>query len=134
MGVILDNKMTWSSHITYISNKISKGIGILVRARQMLYRKTLVTLYNSLIKPYLTYCICSWGSCATGKVNKLLILQKRIARLIMKSEYRAHSEPLLTELKMMTLWFTQIFCGYLLQLSAPYLSWPMAKDLFIFFQ
>ena len=27
-GIILDNKMSWVEHITYVKNKILKGIGI----------------------------------------------------------------------------------------------------------
>ena len=53
---------SWKTHMEYISTKISKGIGILVRARTLLFRESLLTLYNSLIKPYLTYCLHSWGS------------------------------------------------------------------------
>ena len=34
IGVVIDDRMTWKKHINYICNKIVKGIGILVRARQ----------------------------------------------------------------------------------------------------
>ena len=37
LGVVIDDRMTWKKHINYICNKIAKGIGILVRARQLLY-------------------------------------------------------------------------------------------------
>ena len=31
LGVIIDNKLKWSSHIMYISKKIAKGIGIILK-------------------------------------------------------------------------------------------------------
>ena len=41
LGVIIDNKLTWKEHITYICCKIRRGIGILLKARNVLYKKKL---------------------------------------------------------------------------------------------
>ena len=38
LGIILDNKLNWTSHIAYIKNKIAKGMGILLKARKVLKR------------------------------------------------------------------------------------------------
>ena len=37
LGIILDNKLNWTSHIAYIKNKIAKGMGmgILLKARSL---------------------------------------------------------------------------------------------------
>ena len=32
LGVILDSNITWTQHISYIKNKVSKGIGIMYKA------------------------------------------------------------------------------------------------------
>ena len=55
LGVILDSKMSWVQHITYVKNKVSKGIGIMYQARKYLNKKSLVGLYISYIYPYLIY-------------------------------------------------------------------------------
>ena len=34
LGVIIDSKLNWISHITYVKNKVAKGIGIIRKARQ----------------------------------------------------------------------------------------------------
>ena len=39
LGVIIDDKIT--SHITYIKNKVSKGTGILFKAKHYFNRKAL---------------------------------------------------------------------------------------------
>ena len=57
LGVIIDDKITWIPHITYVKNKVSKGIGIMFKARHYLKRNALVNLYNYFIYPYLIYCI-----------------------------------------------------------------------------
>ena len=33
LGVIIDEKLTWRNHVNYISTKIAKGIGILIKTR-----------------------------------------------------------------------------------------------------
>ena len=57
LGVILDNKLNWHAHCEYICGKMSKGISIIIKARKVFNEATLLSLYNSLILPYLSYCI-----------------------------------------------------------------------------
>ena len=45
LGVIIDHKLNWIEHIAYVKNKISKGIGIMHKARQYLSKCTLLNLY-----------------------------------------------------------------------------------------
>ena len=65
LGVIIDSKLNWSDHITYIKNKISKSIGILTKIRRFLNKKSLRNLYYSFLYPYLTYCVevCTSSAC-----------------------------------------------------------------------
>ena len=51
-GVIIDNKLSWSDHIQYIKKKMSKGIGILHKAKKTLGKESLLTLYNCFIYQY----------------------------------------------------------------------------------
>ena len=66
LGVTLDSNITWTQHILYIKNKVSKGIGIMYKARQYLDKKALLNLYYiilySYIYPYFIYCIEVWGN------------------------------------------------------------------------
>ena len=39
IGVIIDHKLNWIEHISYVKSKISKGIGIMYKARQFLSKK-----------------------------------------------------------------------------------------------
>ena len=57
LGVIIDHKLNWIEHISYVKSKISKGIGIMYKARQFLTKKALLMLYQAYIYPYMTYCI-----------------------------------------------------------------------------
>ena len=55
LGVIIDENVTWKAHISTISTKISKNIGILHRARLIITRKQLNQLYFSFVHSYLNY-------------------------------------------------------------------------------
>ena len=55
---------------------------------------TLVTIYRSLVAPYLTYGIIAWGQVAKSNLHKILILQKRALRLMYFFPNRDHILPL----------------------------------------
>ena len=44
LGIIIDNKLTWKWHIDYIAGKISRGIGMIIKARQYLNKSGLMSL------------------------------------------------------------------------------------------
>lgn len=73
LGIIISSNLSWSQHITSISLKISKNIGIIYRLKQKLPKSILHLLYQTLILPYLIYCIPIWGN---SPISHLLILKK----------------------------------------------------------
>ena len=87
LGVIIDDTISWVHHITYIKNKISKGIGIMSKASKYLKRKSLLTLYYSYIYPYMIYCIEAWGNASNCHLDQLYIIQKKVIRLISFTNY-----------------------------------------------
>ena len=98
MGVYIDEHLTWKDHIIYISENISKSVGILHRSRFNLSSKTKLSLYYTLIYPYITYCNLAWSSTYLTNLNKIFYLQKRAVRIITNAEFRAHSDLLFTQL------------------------------------
>ena len=56
LGVIIDKRLSWKDHISYISGKIARGIGVIAKARKYLLKNSLINLYYSFIYPYLIYC------------------------------------------------------------------------------
>ena len=94
LEVIIDENVSWTEHIYYIKNKISKGIGILCKARKVLKPSTLLIMYYSFIYPYLNYCIELCGSSSSKLFNSVFKLQKRVIRIVSASNYRAHTETM----------------------------------------
>lgn len=101
LGVIIDDKLSWNEHVKYIKNKMSKGIGILCKARKLLNVSTLVNIYNSFIYPYITYGIEVWGSAAESNLKPIINLQKRAVRIVVSARYRDHTAPIFKSLKLL---------------------------------
>jgi hypothetical protein len=62
LGVILDENLSWKSHISHISSKIAKSIGIIFRTSFYLLKSSLKMLYYALVYPYLQYYNIVWAS------------------------------------------------------------------------
>lgn len=87
LGVIIVHKISWKSHINYIKSKISKTLAIMSKTKYILDSKALNILYQSLIVPYMTYCVEIWGNTNKTIVKPIVILQKRAIRIINKTDY-----------------------------------------------
>ena len=88
LGVYIDEHLTWQTHINYIAGKVSRGTGILKKAKKYLNKSTLHLLYYTFIYPYLGYCNIIWGNTYSTYLTKLLVLQKKIVRLIANIKFR----------------------------------------------
>ena len=82
LGIIVDNKLTWNNHISVLTTKIAKSIGILLKCRKYLEERILLNLYYSFIYPYLLYGNLIWGNAATTLVEKVGKKQKLAIRII----------------------------------------------------
>ena len=61
LGIMLDENLSWKSHIEMVGNKISKVTGILYRLKNVFPENVLFVLYNSLIVSYINYMDCYCG-------------------------------------------------------------------------
>ena len=102
LGVYIDNySLTWKLHINHVCKKMSKSIGVIFRSRFFLTEKTLLSLYYTLVYPYISYCSTVWTSTYPANLNRIYLLQKRAVRAITKSDYLAHSAPLFSRLNVL---------------------------------
>ena len=104
LGIEIDSTLTWKTHIENLSTKISKAIGLLYKIRYFVNIKIMRMLYYSLIYSHLTYAVEVWGSADSTYLNRILMQQKRIVRLITFTDKRltdfslTPSEPLFFKL------------------------------------
>ena len=101
LGLLIDSHLSWKYHILHISKTIKRCIGILSKIRHSVTDLVLVQLYYSLIYPFLTYSVITWGTTYQTTLLPLITLQKRAVRIITFSEYNCHSSPLFQKLKVL---------------------------------
>ena len=109
LGIDIDENLTWKTHISNVCKKISKSVGIIFRSRFYLSKKSKISLYSTLVYPYLTYCNTVWSSTYKNNLSRIFLLQKRIVRIMTNSEIRAHTAPLFTELKILDIYNLNAF-------------------------
>ena len=71
--------------------------------------KTKLTLYYSLIYPYITCCNSTWSSTYVTNLNRIYHWKKRAVRAITNSDYRALSVPLFSKLKILDVYQINTF-------------------------
>ena len=97
LGIILDEKLSWINHISMLSNKILKVIGVMYKLKNVLPEYILLILYNALIFSHLNYELTVWGM----KADRLEILQKKTVPFVTKSNFIAHTDPLFKQLNVL---------------------------------
>ena len=80
LGVIIDENLTWKSHIEVVENKISKNIGVLYKASDLLDFKNL-KIYFFFIQVYISYANIAWASTFKTKLQRILKKRKHAARI-----------------------------------------------------
>ena len=105
LGVFIDENLSWKNHIDSVITKISKTIGIIAKLRHFVPSSVLLNIYTSLITPYLTYGLITWGNASKTYLNKIIVLQKRVLRLIYFADRKEHAIPLFVNAKILPVTF-----------------------------
>ena len=101
LGLTITPSLKWRSHVDTVAGKASKVVGILRALKFILPPEALKTICDSLLVPHLNYCILASGY----QWERLLKLQKKAVRLITRSPYNAHTDPLFKHLHKLKLPF-----------------------------
>ena len=94
LGIIFDDNLNWSNHISYINLKIATVMRIICRAKKYFTTTALINLYNAFIFPYLIYCVEVWGNALSIHLTPLLKLQNKIIIIITFTYHRIDKDQL----------------------------------------
>ena len=81
LGIVIDEKLSWKSHLEHVSARVSAKIGLIYRLSRFLPGKQLNLIYTTLVQPIFDYAITLWGACCKTYIDKLQHLQNRCARI-----------------------------------------------------
>ena len=104
LGVMVDNRLTWSSHIAFLHQKLLANKHMLHIAKNILDYNCLRSIYYAHIYSHLSYGISAWGSMAKkSDITSLFVIQKQCIRLVHNCRITADCTPLFKQSKMLSL-------------------------------
>ena len=92
LGAYIDQNLHWGSQIQNIK-KLVKNIGIINKLRYYVDLLTLKQFHFSLIYPYLTYGIASWGSVCNIRLRNIKTKQNKCVRSLFFASDRDNAMP-----------------------------------------
>ena len=87
LGILMDQHLSWKYHISSVSKKISRGIGILAKLRGSMDRNLLINIYYCLVYSYLSYGVEAWGSACETNLSCINVLHNKAVRVITGNQY-----------------------------------------------
>lgn len=112
LGIHIDSTLKWNLHIDILCKKINKTYFLLKTLKPYLQEKQMLEIYYATVYSYLGYNILLWGQ--AKDIERVLITQKRIVRLIFGLNYRASCRPVFKEKKILTIASIYIYKSVLL--------------------
>ena len=104
LGVYIDDKLSWKSHIQYVCKKISKTCGAFAKLRHCLDITTLKTVYYALVFSHLNYCNIIWGDASEQIIQPLNTLVNRIIRIMVFAPFQSSNpQQIYEELEILNL-------------------------------
>ena len=98
LGLHIDENLNWNTHIDNLSKAVSSKISLLRHLAEYVPMQVQKQFYQGYILPLLDYGSITWGSTSTANIERLLKLQKRAARIILKADCDTPSVLMFQEL------------------------------------
>ncbi len=111
LGVLIDSHLNWKCHVSNLAKKVKRNIGVLSKLSHFASSQLLNNLYYSLIYPFFLYGITTWGNTYSSTIRPLFILQKKTIRIITKSKYDDHTDPLFKTMNILKLEDLVFYCN-----------------------
>ena len=97
LGLTLNNKIEWHSHVDNILNRVSKTVSSIKRLAQIIPRKTMQQLYTSLVRSVIDYGDCIYDNLKENCNAKLEAVQREAMVVCTGAIRRTSTESLCNE-------------------------------------
>ena len=97
LGLTINETLSWKQHVNKVCIQITKVIAMMRKLKHITNKSILLKVYNALILSRINYAILCWGY----EHKRISILQKKAIRIITKSKYNAHTDPIFKHLNLL---------------------------------
>ena len=94
LGVTISSNLKPSQQCSEVVKKANKIISLIGRSFEYKSKDTILTLYNSLVRPLLEYCVQAWCPYYHKDVDKLERVQRRVTKMIPCLRNKSYEERL----------------------------------------
>ena len=111
LGVIVDDKLSWTSHIKALKSKMCRYVGIMYKIKHLLPLQARLQIYHSFVQSHLNFCSLVWGFSCKSKIESLFSCQKKGLRAVMPGyvnyfykdgQLPVHTKPAFKEYNILT--------------------------------
>ena len=106
LGVLLDNKLSWTPHINSVCNKANRLLGFLRRTLHHCPPHLKEHAYKQIVLPSIQYCSSIWDPHQQSLIHKLEMIQHRAARFVLNRPWRRNHRDSITEMLVELKWPT----------------------------
>lgn len=101
LGVVLDNRLSWKPHIDSILGKVQAKLGALgpILRNDNMSLEAKVRLYNTIIRPTITYGSPVWATCSPTLRHRLQVAQNRCLKIAARLPIFARTDILHRDLE-----------------------------------
>ena len=73
LGVLLDSTLSWRYHLTELSKKLARTVGLFYKIRHYAPQDTLLLLYHAIFAPFLAYGVSVWDFTYPSLLNPICV-------------------------------------------------------------
>uniref|UniRef100_A0A1B6M2N5 Reverse transcriptase domain-containing protein n=1 Tax=Graphocephala atropunctata TaxID=36148 RepID=A0A1B6M2N5_9HEMI len=102
LGLNIDSRLNWNTHVNQICKKISSGLYALRTMSSFSNQETLKKIYYAFIESHISFGLCLYGCTSAENLNNILLLQKRAIRIMLKLRWQDSVKEHFRGLRIMT--------------------------------
>ena len=100
LGILIDKRLTWQSHINYVSTRLSRITYLLKNLTHYVSYEYVRSAYFAFFQSVMRYGLILWGS--SSNISVILRIQKKAIRILTSSKLDEHCKPLFIQTKILT--------------------------------
>ena len=94
LGIMISDDLKPSNQCSKVVKTANKLVGFIGRTFEHKSEKVILTLYNSLVRPLLEYCIQFWSPYYRKDIDKLERVQRRVTKMIPRLRCKPYEQRL----------------------------------------